>query len=58
VLERGLVNKLNDAYGWSLPTDMTPTSGKQAHDIIYEIVLKRGYSLEKFLKAIESRKRP
>lgn len=57
VLGRGLVEKLNSAYGWTLSADMTPTSGKQANDIIYEIVLKPGYTLEKFLKAIESGKR-
>ena len=57
VLERGLVNKLNRAYGWNYPADMIPTSGKQANDIIYEIVLKPGYTLEKFLKAIEAGKR-
>ena len=56
VLARGLVGKLNRAYGWSLPADFT-LSVKQANDITYDIVLKPGYSLEKFLKAIESGKR-
>jgi len=56
VFGRGLVKKLNSAYGWNLPADMT-TSGKQMNDVIYEIVLKPGYTLEKFLKAIESGKR-
>jgi len=56
VLGRGLVRKLNGAYGWNLPADLM-LSGKQTNDVIYEIVLKPGYSLEKFLKAIESGRR-
>jgi len=55
-LGRGLVKKLNGAYGWNLPADLNLT-GKQTNDVIYEIVLKPGYTLEKFLKAIESGKR-
>lgn len=56
VLGRGLVRKLNSAYGWNLPADLM-LSGRQTNDVIYEIVLKPGYSLENFLKAIESGKR-
>jgi hypothetical protein len=53
VMARGLVGKLNSAYGWSLPADMN-LNGPQLNDVIYEIVLKPGYTLEKFLKAIDS----
>jgi len=53
VLTRGLVKKVNSAYGWSLPDDMTPKNAHQSLDIAYEIVLKPGYTLEKFLSAIE-----
>ena len=56
VLSLGLVKKLNSAYGWNLPADMM-LNGKQTNDVIYEIVTKPGYSLEKFLKAIGSGKR-
>ena len=56
VLGLGLVKKLNSAYGWNLPADLM-LSGKQTNDVIYEIVLKPGYSLEKVLKAIGSGRR-
>jgi len=56
VIEHDLVDKLNSAYGWSLPNDMM-LNGRQTNDVIYEIVLKPGYSLEKFLTAIKSGKR-
>jgi hypothetical protein len=56
VIERGLVDNLNSAYGWSMPKDMM-LNGRQTNDVIYEIVLKPGYLLEKFLEAIKSGKR-
>lgn len=56
VLEQGLVENLNMAYGWNMPKDMK-LSGKQTNDIIYDIVLKPGYSIEKFMQAVKSGKR-
>jgi hypothetical protein len=56
VMARGLVGKLNGAYGWNLPADMT-LNPKQLSDVIYEIVTKPGYSLDRFLAAIQSGRR-
>jgi len=53
VLAHGLLKQLNSAYGWNLPADMN-LNGRQINDIIYEIVLKPGYSLDNFIKAIEA----
>jgi hypothetical protein len=58
VLVNKLVEKLNRAYGWDWPEDMMYKNllqnSRNMDNIIYEIVLKPGYTLEKFLKAIES----
>jgi hypothetical protein len=56
VLARGLVGKLNSAYGWNLPSDMD-LNAKQLADLIFEIVVKPGYSLDRFLAAIQSGRR-
>jgi hypothetical protein len=53
ILANGLVDKLNKVYGWNLPKNLI-LNGRQTNDIIYEIVLKPGYSLEKFLIALDS----
>ena len=61
VLTNKLVDKMNKAYGWDWPEDMEYKNllqnSRSMDNIIYEIVLKPGYTLEKFLKAIESGKR-
>lgn len=58
VLAKKLVDKLNKAYGWNWPEDMVfkdlLQNSRGMNNIIYEIVLKPGYSLEKFLNAINS----
>ena len=56
VVAGGLVDKLNHAYGWSLPQS-GDWSVEQSNDIIYEIVMKPGYSLAGLIAAIRSGRR-
>jgi hypothetical protein len=52
---------LNKAYGWDWPQDMMfkdlLENNRKGNEIIYEIVLRPDYTLEKFLFAIESGKK-
>jgi hypothetical protein len=53
VMSRGLVGKMNKAYGWNLPSTGN-WDVERANDICYDIVLKPGYTLNKFIAAIEA----
>jgi hypothetical protein len=53
VISRGLVGQMNKAYGWNLPSNGS-WDVERVSDIMYDIVLKPGYTLDKFIAAIEA----
>lgn len=55
VTSRGLVDKMNRAYGWNLP-ETGGWVGPHANDLMFDVVLKPGYTLDKFIAAIEAGK--
>jgi hypothetical protein len=57
VIARKLVQNLNTLYGWQLSEDGRWTI-KQANDVMFEIVAKPGFEVEKALSAIAANKKP
>lgn len=60
IVANRMVEKLNKAYGWDFPENMEykdlMKNSRQMNNIIFDIVTKPGYTLEKFLMAIQSGK--
>jgi hypothetical protein len=56
IVAGGLVGKLNRAYGWNLTEDGNwPV--ERSNDIIFDIVCRPDYTLERFIAAIKSGRR-
>ena len=56
VLSHGLVAAVNKAYGWNLSTD-GKWDVERSNDITLDIVQRPGYTLEKFVAAVQKGKR-